>query len=145
MSNAEQKLVARLLAINAVTAIVGAGNTAKIWPIKMTQGITGDAIVYQRGPTQRVNGATTASSTSRVTLDLHVVCSTYPRQKTLVAAVKGNPENSNGATGLNGWTDADGCVWHLVDEYDDPGPMKSGVDEPEDWGALLRFVVWCND
>jgi hypothetical protein len=141
MSSPEEKLVARLKAIASVTAVVG----TQIWPIKQTQGTTGNCIVYNRSASRPVNSAGGATATAEVRFQLRLMCVDYPTAKALANAVRGNPEAVGGPTGLSGWTDADGCVWHKTAERDDPGPIKPAQDEPEDWGVLQEYSVWCTE
>lgn len=141
MSTPEEKLTARLLAINAVTAIVG----TRIYPEKLPQTVSRSSIVYRRVMTRRTNSAGGATKTGRAMLQLELECSSYTEAKSLAAAVRGDPEAGGGPSGLSGWVDSDGCIWHLVNERDEPGAIRPGQDEFEDWGITMDFVVWYSD
>lgn len=137
-SSPEEILVARLKATTAVSAIT----SNRIYPLELPQNVTLPAIVYGRDGTGFVNGSTVGSATRDATITLRCCASSYAGAKVLAAALRGNPTTGNS---LQNHTDANGNIWHLIDERDDPGPIQPGTDQFEDYGILQTYVVWFDD
>ena len=137
MSLPQSRLLTRLLALPAVTAIVGAKVFAELVPGPPDY----PAVVFKVLSDEPVNDANGGSNS--YTMKLQVSClaiggqgsGPYTRVWALAAAVRGDAENSAGPTGLSGWKDAEGSVWHLIDSFDEAGEIREGTN------TFWAFVV----
>lgn len=133
----EEILVARLKTTNAVSALT----SNRIYPLELSSK-TLPAIAYGRDGTGFVNGSTVGSATKDATITIRCCASSYAGAKVLAAAVRGDAATGNS---LQNHTDANGNIWHLIDERDDPGPIQPGTDQFEDYGILQTYTVWFSD
>ena len=128
-------MVTRLKAVSAVTDIVGAGNSARIRPLRRNQGGPLPAIVYDQVGGYRANHTTGTSTTAESRFRVHCLASSYDGAHTLAEAVEG---------ALSGWNDATsgGGVWHMVmGPQDGPDETTPGQDAAE-FAKLMDFSVW---
>lgn len=137
MSAPEEILVARLKAISAVAAIVG----TRVYPAVLPQKKALPAIVYEMMTDVPSNSAGGATGTHETRIEVLNMATTYPAAKALAAAVQGN-ESSTAPTGVSGWTDGDGNVWHLDNQSDESGQIEKGQDTFNYYGVSQEFVVW---
>ena len=131
----EEILVARLKTTNAVSALT----SNRVYPLELPQSGSLPAIVYVRDGTTFVNGSTVGSATREATITIRCCASSYAGAKALASAVRGDAATGNA---LQNHTDANGNVWHLVEESDDPGPIQPGTEQFEDYGILQTYRVW---
>ena len=133
-------LVARLKAIDAITTLVG----IRITPGGRLQGNVLPAITYERVTGTEVNHSAGTTNTARVRFEVTCWADGYVDAYTLAALVRG--DGAAGAeTGLSGWKDANGNVWHLVlGPVDAPEQTIPGRDEKRAYGVTLDYVVWCS-
>lgn len=133
-------LVARLKAITAVTDLVA----GRITPDSRLQGNVLPAITYERVTGVETNHSTGATNTARVRFEVTCWADGYVAAYTLAAAVRG--DGAAGAeSGLSGWKDANGNVWHLVlGPVDAPQSTIPATDEKRAYGVTLDYVVWCS-
>jgi hypothetical protein len=136
MSDPRERLVAKLKGMASVSALVG----SRIWPMRAPQGQSKPYIAYRvvdRVPINHAAG-TTASNYMRIQLDL---CSpTYDGAIALASAVRGD-EDEETPTGLSGWIDGDGRLWHLEMEQEDADDEMPGRDEPEAFRVMQDYIV----
>lgn len=141
MSLPHAKLVARLKSISAVTALVG----SKVFPILAPQGTQYPCVVYQvigNSPETTLDGSTTT-----FTMRVRVSCLSlttageqgYKGAWDLAAAIIGDCDST--PTGLNGWVDSDGLIWHLEDCFDEIGDIMYGRDQMEAFVVNQVYLV----
>lgn len=131
----EQRLVAKLKATAAVTALVGAGDLARIQPAQRAQLLDladGPAMIHQLLEETPCNSANADTDTSQSRIQLDIYAASYAAADALSILV---------AAALNGWHDTEGCVWLLESNvYNLDGPY------PADEAAAHRFtheyLVW---
>ena len=66
MAEIEEAVYSRLTATGAVTALVGSGSAARIYPNKIPQEATLPAVAYQRVSTRRVKAHAAPTGLARV-------------------------------------------------------------------------------
>lgn len=129
------RMVTRLKATSAVTDIVGAGNSARIRPLRRNQGADPPAIIFDQVGGYRANVAAGTSTTGESRFRLHCLASSYDGAHTLSDAVEG---------ALSGWNDRAGGsgVWHLeMGPQDGPDETTPGQDAAE-FAVVMDFLVW---
>jgi hypothetical protein len=127
-------LVARLAALPAVAALIG----DRIYPLRARRISELDYLVYDVAAVP-VNHSTGAAGDQESTVTITCYGKTYDRAAALAAAVRG--DESNDPSGLSGWIDADGRVWHCTSEGDDVEPVMPGRDEVEAFSIIQEFFV----
>ncbi len=125
----ETRLVAKLKATTGVTDLIA----ARIWPGFRPEDSALPAIVYEMTTDMPVNYAGGTTGSAEMNLVVTSIATTYAGAKTLGAAV---------ATAISGWTDDSGCVWHLDNQSDDFGAIKSGQDVLEYYAVVQNYSVW---
>lgn len=125
----ETRLVAKLKATTAVTDLVA----ARIWPGFRPEGSALPAIVYEMTTDSPVNYAGGTTGTAEMNLVVSSIATTYAGAKALGAAV---------ATAMSGFVDTSSCVWHLDNQSDDFGAVKSGQDVLEYYAVVQNYSVW---
>jgi hypothetical protein len=134
MADPLTRLVARLKATTAVTALVG----SKISPVFSAQETDWPYIVYQLTSDTPLNcsDGTTGTKSARIQVDL-VAKGTpggYAQVRALAAAVEAV---------VNGWKDDTGAIWHLDEgTRDNPGALLHGQDVIEFHRATQDYLVW---
>jgi hypothetical protein len=126
----QARLTARLLSIDAVTTIVG----QNVLPVLVPGTDQYPAVVFQVLEDHPDNDST--GSSDQWTMQLRVACiglsqgplRPYETVWQLAAAVAGLAEDPAGPTGLSGWKDDEGSIWHLMDEFDEAGEVMAGTD-----------------
>ena len=137
MSLPQARLLTRLLALSGVTTIV----KQNIFPELVPTLPQYPAVVFQVLANEPCNDADGASNS--FTMKLQVSClaiakgpsGPYTQVWNLANAVCGDAENSAGPTGVSGWTDPEGSIWHLDDEFDEAGEIREGTE------TFWAFVV----
>lgn len=133
----EARLVARL------KALLG----SKVWPLIVPQGQTLPATVYELSTEQPVNDSTgTTKARKKEFLVVPMAAASesqsgYDAMVALADLVIGN-ETRGSESGLSGWTDADGDVWHLDSVSDTLGEMLMGEDVLRVYAREMIFSVW---
>ncbi len=126
----QSRLVTRLGAIREVVAIVK-GN---IFPELVPKPHQYPALVFQVLSNEPCNDADGGSNS--FTMKLQVSClaiaqgpaGPYTTVWHLANAVCGDAENEAGPTGVSGWADPEGSIWHLLDEFDETGEIRDGTE-----------------
>jgi len=132
-TDVHKRLVARLKATDAVTAIVGAGTSARIRPMGRNQGGSLPAVVYDQAGGYRANTTTGTSTTASTRFRLHCLASSYDDAHTLSDVVE---------DALSGWNDTSSGVWHLVmGPQDGPDEILPGEDAAE-FAVIQDYSVW---
>ncbi len=129
------RMVTRLKATEAVTNIVGAGKSARIWPLRRNQGSVLPAIVFDQVGGYRSNHTTGTSTTAESRFRVHCLASSYDGAHALSDAVEG---------ALSGWNDSAGGsgVWHLeMGPQDGPDETTPGQDAAE-FAVVQDYLVW---
>lgn len=127
------RMVTRLKAVSAVTDIVGAGNSARIWPLRRNQGSDLPAIVFDQAGGYRSNHTTGTSTTAESRFRVHCLASSYDGAHALSDAVEG---------ALSGWNDSQSGVWHReMGPQDGPDETTPGQDAAE-FAVVLDYLVW---
>ncbi len=134
MSAPEEILVARLKALSTTAG-------TRVHPIVLPQKVSLPAIVYETISDVPSNTASGATGTHETRIEVLNMAATYPAVKTLAAAVVGD-ESSTGPSGVSGWTDGDGNLWHLESQSDETGQLEKGKDTFNYCGVAQEFVVW---
>jgi hypothetical protein len=138
MSSPEEIFVAR---IKALSAIVGStGLSATIYPDSFPEGGSLPAITYEMSGDNPVNHAGGATGTHETHITVHCMATTYAGVKSLAALVVGDEDSS--PSGISGWVDGDGNVWHLDSQRDEPGDIIVGQDVKHYYGMTQEFSVW---
>jgi len=135
MSSPEETFVARVKTITSVAALVD----DRVYPVMPPEGVTLPCIVYESNDTA-VNSAGGATGTHETRITAYLMASTYAGVKALASAMVG--DESASPTGLSGWSDSSGNIWHLDTQRDEPGEIISGQDIREYHGITQEFVVW---
>lgn len=136
----ETDLVARLKATAAVTALVGSGAAARVYPLRLPEswtGAAGSALTYELVGGSRLYHLGGAAGVSRARVRLHCWSATYGGAKALAAAVRG---------ALDDWAaEAASPVRSVfqegrdIDLFDTDAPGPSGAYRTVvDW--VLRFT-----
>lgn len=130
-------LVTRLLAIGAVSALVG----TRVRALRAKQGEALPLIVYERVSSNTENHSTGATDTHETRFSVFAIASTYDGAWALAEAIRGD-ESESAPTGLSGWNDANGYVWHLAS-----GPEDAPADDwPGEDAAIFTvqtdYSVW---
>lgn len=137
MAAPRNRLVAKLKGMAAVEAIVG----TKAFPVKAPQGTVLPYITYQQTADPPANHSTGATSTAECRIQVNCWASTYDGAVSLAAAVRGN-EAESAPTGISGWIDDEGNVWHLQNEADGMESIMRGRDEFEAFQVVHNYLVW---
>ncbi len=129
------QLVDRLTALPAATAIVNKNIFPELVPTLPQY----PAIVFKVLENSPYNDADGGSNS--YLMKIQVSCLAIAKGPTgpytivwnLANAVAGDAEHAdeNGdrqPTGLSGWHDANGSIWHLVDEFDESGEIRDGTE-----------------
>jgi hypothetical protein len=135
MSAPEEVFVARVKAITEVSALIG----WRVYPVSAPEGVTFPCITYESNDTP-INSAGGATGTHETHITALLMASTYPGVKALAIAMKGDEDGT--PSGLSGWIDSSGNVWHLDSQRDDPGEMAVGQDIREYHGVTQEYTVW---
>ena len=122
------RLVARLKATSAVTALVG----TRVHPMFAPTN-TLPAIVYEVVGDEPENHSTGTTTTKNVRIEVTCYASTYAGAKALAAVVE---------TALSGWTDDSGDVWHLDTATDDAGEVQAGANVLTFYAVIQQYQVW---
>lgn len=137
MSLPQARLTTRLNAISALTAIVGQNIVPAILPGTKHY----PAIVYQVLSNQPVNDADGSSNSFLMKLRISAIGLTigapsppYDLVWAAAMAIAGDAE-AEAPTGLSGWIDSEGSVWHVEDMFDEAGEIQLGTD------TLYAYVV----
>jgi hypothetical protein len=134
MSTPAELMVVWLNAQSGIDALVD----GRIWP-EYRHGRTLSAITYTTTDTP-INYAGGTTKTSKVRVSLTVFADTEAHRQTLLDAIIGDCAESS-PTGLSGWTDGNGSIWHLDNVNTDIGEILSGQEVPECWEAYLDFTL----
>jgi len=126
-----------LKALSAVTDLVD----AKITPVKARQRAALPYITYQRISRVPANHSTGTTATNETRIQVDCCAATYDGALALADAVRGD-EDETEPTGLSGYNDPSGSVWHLENESDFTAPLRSGQDEVEAHIVSMDFLVW---
>jgi len=137
MSAPEEIFVARVKAIAGVAALIA----GRVYPVVPPEGVTLPCVTYEASDNP-VNSARGATGTHETRITATLMASTYTDVKTLAAALVGDESETQTPTGLSGWSDADGNVWHLDNQRDEPGGIIAGQDVREYHGVVQEYVVW---
>lgn len=88
MATIEEAVNTLLLATATITAIVGSGTAARIYPLRIPQDATRPALAYQKisSPKQMSHGG--SSNLARSRFQFTCQCETYTSVKTLTAALR---------------------------------------------------------
>ncbi len=131
------RLVAKLKSMTAVTDIVG----QHIYPIKIRQGVSLPYITFQQISDPPVNASKGATPTSAMRMQVNCFEDTYDKAHTLAAAVRGD-EAVVSPTGISGWIDGSGEVWHLDNELDSADDVRDGQDDFHAYAVIQDYLVW---
>jgi hypothetical protein len=137
MSSPEEILVAKLKGLTAVSTLV----SSRVYPISIPQVDSLPAIIYEMSGDNPCNYAGGATGTTETRLTVTCIADSYGGVKALAAAVRGD-ENSTAPTGVSGWTDTGGNVWHLDSLRDAPGEVIVGQDLRQYHGVEQEYSVW---
>ncbi|MFA5234973.1 MAG: DUF3168 domain-containing protein [Sulfurimonas sp.] len=137
MSSPEETFVARVNAITAVSALIG----GRVYPIQPPEGVTLPCVVYELSGDNPINSAGGATGTHETHIAAHLLASTYANVKALAAAMLGD-ESTTSPSGLSGWADTSGNIWHLDSQRDAPGELITGQDVREYQGVDQEYTVW---
>lgn len=88
MATIEEAVNARLLAVSAVTALVGAAAAARIYPLVIPQDADRPALAYQKTDSQKVYSHGGFSALARSRFQFVCQAETYTAAKALADAVK---------------------------------------------------------
>ncbi len=130
-------LVAKLKGMTAVTDIVG----QQIYPIKAPQGVSLPYITFQQISDVPINASKGATPTAAMRMQVNCFEDTYDKVHTLAAAVRGD-EAVSSPTGLSGWIDGNGEVWHLDNELESADDIRDGQDEFQAYAVIQDYLVW---
>ena len=123
MAEIEEAVYSRLTATGAVTALVGSGSAARIYPNKIPQEATLPAVAYQRVSTRRVKAHAAPTGLARVRVQVTCVARTYSEVKALAVVVRKALEGVMGTVGglavQGSWLETD------ADEYGDAEGLHS--------------------
>jgi hypothetical protein len=139
----ETRLVARLKAMTGLTALT----STRIYPLIVPQGQTLPAVVYQLLSCNPVNDSTSTSGTRAYSFRVMPMAEAsdsaagYYAMVAVADAIIGD-ESRTSPTGLSGWTDADGDIWHLDSMSDVLGEIESGQDVLRVYAREMIFSVW---
>ena len=139
----QARLVAKLKSLEAVTALIG----QSVWPIIAPQGTAYPHLVYQVLSDDPVNSAGGTTPTSNMKIRIAALAlvsggqSAYTAAWALASAVRGDCDPA-APTGISGWQDDQGSVWHLEDCFDEMGTITAGTDAFDAYVANLVFNVW---
>lgn len=140
------RIVARLKAVTAVTALIGTGNDAKIYPINAPQDTDGDYITHQTVSDESINASVGATGTKHCRLQIISWSDDYDGARALAAAVEGDGDPS-APTGIAGWTIASGTPAISSCHLDGGDDMPSGMDPEQNTrkhGFSQDYIVWYN-
>ena len=135
MSLPQSRLLARLKTLAGVTGIVGENIFPELVPTLPQY----PAVVFQVLSNQPYNDADGGSNSYLMKLQVSCLAiaagpvGPYTRVWDLANAVCGDAEATDEAgnpapTGLSGWIDGERSIWHLVDEFDEAGEIRSGTE-----------------
>ncbi len=130
------RMVAKLKSMADVTALVG----TRIFPMRAPQGAVLPFITYQRVSRRPVNWVRGTSTTNFLRIQVNCWATDYDGAVALAAAVRGD-EDPNAPTGLSGWIDGEGEVWHLDIGTDDAENITPGRDEFEAIRVIQDYIV----
>ena len=116
-------------AVTAVTDLV----SARIYPMLAPQSADLPFVIYETTVAAPVNHAGGVGTTVSWRFAASGFASTYSGAKALGAAME---------SARSGWTDADGCIWHLESSSDDVGEVQSGRQTPEFYAVQQEYTVW---
>ena len=143
MSLPQARLVAQLKTLAAVTELIGSA----IFPMIAPQGTAYPHLVYQVLSDTPVNSAGGATPTSNMKIRVAALSlasggqSAYAAAWALASAVRGDCAVSE-PSGISGWRDPAGSIWHLEDCFDEMGTIVSGSDTFDAYVCNLVFSVW---
>jgi hypothetical protein len=126
----QSRLLARLLSLDAVKELV----QQNIFPELVPTLPQYPAVVYQVISNEPYNDADGGSNSFLMKLQVSCLAvaagpvGPYTRVWQIASAVCGDPENEAGPTGVSGWRDPQGSIWHLVDEFDEAGEIRAGTE-----------------
>lgn len=127
------RLAAKLKALSTT-----AGN--RVYPIKRLQRSDLPAITYRRTARVPVNWASGTTQTSFHYFEVQCWAATYDAAMTLAGQVRGD-EDETAPTGVSGWTDDEGEVWHLESETDEVQKLKGGRDDFEAYCIVQDYMM----
>lgn len=139
----ETVLVARLKAMTGLTALV----STRIWPLTAPQGAALPLVLYELVSETLVNDSTGTTKTRECEFrivafaEANDSASGYSAMVAVADAIKGDEARTSG-TGLSGWTDAAGDVWHLMSQSDNSGELEAGTDVLQVYAREMVFNVW---
>lgn len=88
MATIEEAVNARLLAVSAVTALVGASSAARIYPLVIPQDAARPAIAYRKSDSQKEYSHSGFSNLARSRFTFTCEAETYTAAKALATAVR---------------------------------------------------------
>ena len=128
---AHSLLVTRLKALTAVSDIVG----TRVYPIIAPQGTKYPCVVYQVLSNEPLgNDLDGTDETFKLTVRISALSLTsageqgYKNAWDLAAAIIGDCAATN-PSGLSGWADSYGNVWHMTSAFDEVGTIMAGRDQ----------------
>jgi hypothetical protein len=88
LTTIEEALVTRMLATSTITALIGSGTTARLFPLVIPQTATLPAIAYQKISSPKEQAHTGSSHLCRSRLQITCEADNYAAVKALATAVK---------------------------------------------------------
>ena len=137
----QTRLVTRLKDIDDVTALVGSGDDARIYPAVVTQGESLPYITHQLISCVPVNVAGGATSTQSTRIQVDCWAASYDGARTLAAAVQGD-QAELAPSGVSGWVDRQQSVWHMENKRDGASEVPAGRGKPQAYHVIMDFLVW---
>lgn len=92
----ESEIVARLEVDGAVTALVGSGDDARIYPVLLPQDPTYPAVTYQRVSGARLHNLAGTAGFAMPRLSINCWSRTYGEAKSLAAAIRASLDGFDG-------------------------------------------------
>ncbi len=136
MAEAYIRMVARLKAITAVDDLID----GRVYPMKAPQDVDRPYITYQIISRVPINHATGTSDSHHERIQINCWGVNYDGAQELAAAVRGDEAQSS-PTGLSGFNDGDGRVWHPENERDDIELLKVGHDDVEAFRVIQEYIA----
>jgi len=142
----QARLVARLKSLPGVTELVGGNVFGAIVPdIKSYP-----AIVYQVLSNPPANDADGSCNQYMMRLRITAIALSiggkmppYDAAWAIAMAIVGDAENEDGPTGISGWIDDAGSVWHVQDMFDEAGAIE--LETGDFWAYCVNIpctVQW---